>query len=80
MSDFEALRDAVVGAAGNYAVIYTAVNPATVGEWVTPFPRGYAVGRGVDLSGTFDGFEPVASNSIEIIIDDLDNIEFVNWT
>jgi hypothetical protein len=38
------------------------------------------VGTGVERVGDFDAFEPVAPTSMELIVDDLDNIDFVNWT
>ena len=83
VTDDAALEAAALGAAGNYAVIYTAgARPAgfTGIPWIDAFPLGYGVGRGIDLSGSFDGFEPVGSTTIEMIIDDIDNIDFVNWT
>lgn len=83
LDDVAALQAAALGAAGNYAVIYTAAaRPSQMTElaWVDAFPLGYGVGRGIILPGTFDGFEPVASTTIEIVIDDMENIEFVNWT
>jgi hypothetical protein len=71
---------AIVGAAGQFAVIYLDRAPAEVGSWAAKFQPGYNVGRGIDLPGSFDGFEPVSPFSVEIIIDDLENIDFVNWT
>lgn len=68
------------GAAGQYAIIYVADDPAGLQDWVTRFPRGYSVGRGVKRANQFDAFEPVAPGSVELIVDDLENIEFVNWT
>ena len=70
----------IVGAAGEYAVIYLDSDPEEIGGWPSDFQPGYNVGRGVDLPGTFDGFEPVRPSSIEIIVDDPENIDFVNWT
>ena len=73
--------EAIIGAAGRYAVIYTAGDrdDAPTGWWRT-FPQGYAVGRGVTHEETYDEFEPVAANSVQLIIDDPENIEFVNWS
>ena len=70
----------IVGAAGEYAVIYLDSDPEEIGGWPSDFRPGYSVGRDVDLPGTFDGFEPVRPSSIEIIVDDPENIDFVNWT
>ena len=71
---------AIVGAAGQFAVIYLDRGPAEVGSWAAKFQPGYNVGRGIEIPGDFDGFEPVSPSSIEIIVDDLENIDFVNWT
>lgn len=83
-SDIQGVAESeIVGAAGEYAVIYVERDPAELGAnigWVSRFKRGYNVGRGVDLPRTFDGFEPVSPSSVEIMIDALRNIEFVNWT
>lgn len=72
---------AIIGAAGRYAIIYTAGDrdDAPAGWWRS-FPRGYAAGRGVTREDTFDEFERVDPNVVEITIDDAENIEFVNWT
>lgn len=70
-----------LGAAGQYAIIYTGGSPsASPADWAKAFPRGYAVGRGITIPDDFDGFEPVAANSVQVTIDDLNNIDFVNWT
>jgi hypothetical protein len=64
-------------------VIYLDRNPAEFGTnmgWVSRFKRGYNVGKGIDLPGTFDGFEPTSPSAVEILIDALRNINFVNWT
>jgi hypothetical protein len=71
----------VIGATGQHAVIYLGVAPSEFGsDWAAAFRPGYNVGRGVDLPGTFDGFAPAELTSMELIVDDLRNIEFVNWT
>jgi hypothetical protein len=73
----------IVGAAGQHSVIYLDRNPAEFGTnmgWVSRFKRGYNVGKGIDLPGTFDGFEPTSPSAVEILIDALRNINFVNWT
>ncbi len=73
----------IIGAAGQHAVIYLAHDPATVGGgigWAKSFQQGYNAGRGIDLPGAFDGFEPTSRSSIEIIVDALGNIKLVNWT
>ena len=38
-------------------------------------------GKGIEIpDDTFDGFELVDPGSVEIIIDDLENLDLVNWT
>lgn len=69
----------IIGLAGQYAVIY--VGEGSGGpDWVEDFPEGYSVGVGVDVEGGFDAFEPASAGSVELIIDDLANIDVVNWT
>jgi hypothetical protein len=71
----------VVGATGQHAVIYLEQDPAQYGtDWAASFRRGYNVGRGVDLPGAFDGFAPTGLGSMELIVDDLANIDVVNWS
>ena len=73
--------ESVLGAAGQHAVIFLATDPKRFGaDWPSQFRRGFNVGKGVDLPGTFDGFAPTEPGSVELIIDDLSNIDFVNWT
>jgi competence protein ComEC len=70
----------ILGASGQYGVIYREGNFANV-PWSNEFHQGYGVGKGIDLpDGTFDIFEPADRTTIEIIIDDIKNIKFVNWT
>ena len=74
--------DDVIGAAGQYAVIYVA-DPAgaqALGDWTGTFDDGYTVGRGQEVTGSFDIFVPDAPDSIVLVIDDISNIDFVNWT
>ncbi|MBZ4422459.1 hypothetical protein [Myxococcus sp. RHSTA-1-4] len=54
----------------------------TTRDWAATFPLGDSCGKGVQAppSGGFDTFEPVACSSIGVTVDDIDNIEFVNWT
>ncbi|MFN2563546.1 MAG: hypothetical protein ABR499_00875 [Gemmatimonadaceae bacterium] len=71
----------VIGVTGQHAVIYLNEDPPRFGsDWPSNFRRGYNVGRGVDLPGTFDGFAPTGLSAMELIVDDLANIETVNWT
>jgi hypothetical protein len=70
-----------LGVTGQYAVIYVNGDPSALSvDWARAFRRGYNVGRGVDLPGSFDGFAPTGLTSMELIVDDLGSIEVVNWT
>jgi hypothetical protein len=71
----------VIGITAQHAVIFVASHEAVqVPEWVAAFDTGYAVGVGVKVPGTFDKFEPANPLSVLLILDDLANIEIVNWT
>ena len=72
----------LIGAAGQYGIISVtnAEEAAQYRNWAAQFDIGYGVGVGVQVSGDFDGFEPASSSSVVLIIDDLENIDFVNWT
>ena len=77
-------EEELLGAAERYAVNYTNGARAAVADirgWAADFPAGYAVGRGITIPGSpFEGFEPVDADSVELVIDDWDELEFVNWT
>ncbi|HXE85149.1 MAG TPA: hypothetical protein VN513_17620 [Gemmatimonadales bacterium] len=73
----------VIGVTAQYAVIFVrnrATIPAT--HWANLFPDGYAVGVGVPAQppATFDTFAPASRTGSVLIIDDLGNIEIVNWS
>jgi hypothetical protein len=70
----------LLGATGRFAVIYATPDAAQTRDWAAGFDTGYGVGVGVERVGDFDAFQPVAPTTMELIVDDLDNIEFVNWT
>jgi hypothetical protein len=72
----------LIGAAGQYGIIFT-TDPdqaAQYRNWAAQFEAGYGVGVGVQVPADFDRFEPASPSSVVLIIDDLQNIEFVNWT
>jgi len=75
-------EDSIIGAAGQYGVIFIKDHEAAAyREWTDQFQKGYSIGKGVDVpEPQFDSFEPADPSSVEIIIDDPRNIEFVNWT
>jgi hypothetical protein len=70
----------LLGATGNFAIIYKVGDPVAQVDWAGSFPVGFGAGVGVERPGDFDAFEPVAPTSLELIVDDIDNIDFVNWT
>jgi hypothetical protein len=70
----------LLGATGQYAVIYKATDSVDQVDWEDAFPLGFGAGIGVDRDNGFDAFAPTAPTSLELIVDDIDNIDFVNWT
>jgi hypothetical protein len=70
----------LLGGTGNYAVIYKALETITRVDWADPFPLGFGAGVGVEQPGDFDAFAPTDPSGLELIVDDIDNIDFVNWT
>ena len=72
----------LIGAAGQYGIIFIGDEEqvAQYRNWAGEFENGYGVGVGVAVPDDFDRFEPVSPSSVVLIIDDLANIEFVNWT
>ena len=71
----------LLGATGNYAVIYRAVDAVTRVDWAGPFPLGFSAGVGVERPGDFDAFAPTDPTGLELlVVDDIDDIDFVNWT
>ena len=72
--------DQVQGAAARHGVIYKAPNAGRTLDWAERFATGYGVGIGVPATDGFDTFKPVAPASLVLIVDALENLEFVNWT
>lgn len=78
--------DEVLGAAPRHYVLFFNRENENAEEaleavlWLKEFGYGYSVGKGIEISDDFDGFEPVDPGSVEIIIDDLENLDLVNWT
>ncbi|MGH9147057.1 MAG: hypothetical protein ACRD1Q_10135 [Vicinamibacterales bacterium] len=73
----------IIGVTGQYAVIFVQNRDTlTAPTWVDAFDDGYSVGVGVKALPTevFDKFAPTSRSSPVLIIDDLANIEIVNWT
>jgi hypothetical protein len=72
--------DELIGAAGRHGIIYVGDPSILDPAWKAEFPTGYSVGSGVDVEDDFDRFQPASQSSVVLIIDDLANIDFVNWT
>lgn len=72
----------IIGAAGRYGIIYLAdaTAAASIGSWAEDFEEGYGVGEGMEVPGSFDAFFPADPSGVVMVIDDLSNIDFVNWT
>jgi hypothetical protein len=73
----------IIGVTGQYAVIFVQNRDTLLqSTWVASFEDGYSVGVGVPALPTevFDRFAPTSRSSAVLIIDDLANIEIVNWT
>lgn len=81
--------DLITGASPRYALIYRdgedsefPFEPEEEFEWPLDFPQGLSCGRGVPApdGATFDSFEPVSCDLLELRFGDVDEFEFVNWT
>ena len=90
--DYDPDVDDWIGGAGQHAIIYIQgdldLEEGDIGfaedagvDWLYEFPEGYSVGMGTEIPGaSYDGFAPVDPSSIEITVDDLGNIDFVDWS
>ena len=78
--------DEILGAAPRHWIVFKREDEEIIEAlheevpWLKEFGNGYSVGKGIEIPDDFDGFEPVDPGSVEIIIDDLENLNFVNWT
>lgn len=75
----------LIGASERFSVIYRdGALPADAGSlgWIDAFPQGYSCGRGVPAAEgeTFDSFEPVDCDLVEVKLGDVSTFDFVNWT
>ena len=80
LEDADPATGLLLGATGNYAVIYKATDPVTFVDWADAFPLGFGTGVGVERPGQFDAFRPTDPGGLELLVDGIDNIDFVNWT
>ncbi len=71
----------ILGGATRHCVIFSTGENVNGIQWVEEFEPGYGVGEGVKIPDYhFEGLEPVDPSSVEIVVDDLENLVFVNWT
>ena len=71
----------ILGGATRHCVIFSTGDNVNDIPWAEEFEPGYSAGRGVEIPDyDFEGFEPVDSSTVEIVVDDLENLVFVNWT
>jgi hypothetical protein len=77
----EEVVNGVIGAAGNYAIIYKGPNAPDM-PWVSDFPPGYSCGKGAPPvpGSSHESFTPVDCSEVSITVDDIEKIKFVNWT
>jgi len=71
-----------IGITAQHAVIFVGNLPVALQfrGWAADFESGYGAGVGVPVPGDFDKFAPVSRSSLQLILDDLANIQIVNWT
>jgi hypothetical protein len=74
----------LLGVTGQHAVIFVRNHEAArqLRDWVVLFDTGYSVGVGVKApaGAVFDTFQPASPSSPLLIVDDLANLDVVNWT
>jgi hypothetical protein len=73
------IRNGFLGGAPDYAVIYTRGEPVSA-TWPALFDPGFNTGRGVRKPPQMDEFAPAAPGSVELIIDDISKLKWINWT
>lgn len=75
------IEEHALGLATQHAVIYVKGNRdsvALIKSWGKDFNSGFGVGKGIARTGD-DHFGPVSSSDIEIFIDNLKDLEWVEW-
>ena len=88
LDDSDALIDAAIGAAGNYAIIYKTGESKAL-PWLAQFPRGLSCGKGIrprtgpdsTLSGEppVTGFAPVDCSTMHLTVGPIEGIVFASW-
>jgi hypothetical protein len=75
------IEASTLGLAEDYGIIYLSKSPDSIGiSWVKDFKQGFNTGKGVRKDQGFDEFTPTEPNLIEIVIDAVKNLEWINWT
>jgi len=76
----DTIETSVLGAAGNFAIVFRPdASPSQV-DWVNDFPVGLSCGVCVPQADGFDTFMPVSCDSLELEVGPLDALTFCNWT
>ncbi len=79
--DFDYGSGFIGGATRHNVIYYEGGHTGEDTHWVHDFPTGYSVGRGIEIPDEYhEGFEPVEPTGIEITVDDLEDLVFVNWS
>jgi hypothetical protein len=69
-----------LGGSADYAIIYKQPGQQRF-NWAKEFPDGYSCGaRAESFTDKLEGFKPVSCERLKIIVDELANIRFVQWT
>ncbi len=69
------------GAAPRQVIVYRESDAVAPLPWVAEFPVGLSCGEGVEEAEGFDSFQPADCSSFEIqITDDLESLDWVNWS
>jgi hypothetical protein len=79
----DSLVHQMVGLAEDYAVIYLGKSPDSVAlerQWAGNFKNGFNMGKGIRKTQEDDEFEPTEPNIIEILINLIENLDWVDWT
>jgi hypothetical protein len=76
----DTLDKTAVGATGQHAIIFKKAG-ATEPAWISAFPDGYSCAKGVPATNDgFDTYAPADCAEVVLTVDELDNIDFTNWT
>ncbi len=71
----------IIGIVASDMIFYIDGNTDTLTDvsWMKDFGQGYNLAREVKNPSGSDSFAPASPNSLQMIIDDINNIEVANW-